>query len=124
MSGFGGNAILFLVDGERLAGETMDNVDYNRLNLDNVGQVEIVKGASSALYGVNAVGGVINLISKEDKRPGMLISIHATVRLETNGSRWLCKPQRGESILQHLCATFDCGDCKTHGCFRYGIKNP
>lgn len=56
MSGFGGSAILFLVDGERLAGETMDNVDYNRLNLENVGQVEIVKGASSALYGANAVG--------------------------------------------------------------------
>lgn len=58
MSGFGGNAVLFLIDGERLAGETMDNVDYNRLNLEDVGQVEIVKGASSALYGANAVGGV------------------------------------------------------------------
>ncbi|MBO5455789.1 MAG: TonB-dependent receptor [Muribaculaceae bacterium] len=69
MSGFGGNAVLFLVDGERLAGETMDNVDYNRLNLENVGQVEIVKGASSALYGANAVGGVVNIISKESKEP-------------------------------------------------------
>ena len=35
MSGFGGNAVLFLVDGERMAGETMDNTDYNRMNLDN-----------------------------------------------------------------------------------------
>ena len=31
MNGFGGKAILFLVDGERLAGETMDKVDFNRL---------------------------------------------------------------------------------------------
>ena len=38
MSGFGGNAILFLIDGERMAGETMDNVDYSRMNLDNVGR--------------------------------------------------------------------------------------
>ena len=69
MSGFGGNAILFLVDGERMAGETMDNVDYNRMSLDNVGRIEIVKGASSALYGSNAVGGVVNIISRENLEP-------------------------------------------------------
>ena len=47
MQGFGGNSVLFPVDGERLAGETLNNVDYNRLNLDNVERVEIVKGAAS-----------------------------------------------------------------------------
>ncbi len=50
----------------------MDNVDYNRLNLENVGKVEIVKGASSALYGANAVGGVVNLITKEHDEPWRL----------------------------------------------------
>lgn len=65
MQGFGGNSILFLVDGERLAGETLDNIDYSRLNLDNVERIEIVRGAASSLYGSNAVGGVINIISKE-----------------------------------------------------------
>ncbi|MDE6528877.1 MAG: TonB-dependent receptor, partial [Muribaculaceae bacterium] len=69
MQGFGGNAVLFLVDGERLAGETLDNPDYSRLNLANIGKIEIVKGAASSLYGSNAVGGVINLISKENARP-------------------------------------------------------
>lgn len=69
MSGFVVNAVLFLVDGERLSGETMDNVDYSRLNLENIGKVEMIKGASSALYGANAVGGVANLISKESNEP-------------------------------------------------------
>jgi outer membrane receptor for ferrienterochelin and colicins len=69
MQGFGGNSVLFLVDGERLAGETLDNVDYNRLNMNNVGKIEIVKGAASSLYGSNAVGGVVNIISKESKEP-------------------------------------------------------
>lgn len=69
MQGFGGNAVLFLVDGERLAGETLDNIDYSRLNLDNVERIEIVKGAASSLYGSNAVGGVINIISKESEEP-------------------------------------------------------
>ena len=85
MSGFGGSAVLFLVDGERLAGETMDNVDYNRLNLDNVGQVEIVKGASSALYGANAVGGVVNLITKENKEPWHL---NLNSRYRSAGNEW------------------------------------
>ena len=69
MQGFGGNSVLFLVDGERVAGETLDNIDYNRLNLDNVERIEIVKGGVSSLYGSNAVGGVVNLISKDESRP-------------------------------------------------------
>ncbi len=78
MQGFGGNSVLFLVDGERMAGETLDNVDYSRLGLNDVGRIEIVKGAASSLYGSNAVGGVVNLISREAKEPWTL----------NVGSRW------------------------------------
>jgi len=69
MQGFGGNSVLFLIDGERVAGETLDNVDYSRLNLDNVERIEIIKGAASSLYGSNAVGGVVNIISKTTTEP-------------------------------------------------------
>lgn len=72
MQGFGGNSVLFLVDGERLAGETLNNVDYNRLNLDNVERVEIVKGAASTLYGSSAIGGVVNIITRESQEPWQL----------------------------------------------------
>lgn len=65
-SGFGGQSILFLVDGERLAGETMDDVDFSRLLMAGVERIEIVKGAASALYGSNAEGGVVNIITKEN----------------------------------------------------------
>ena len=85
MSGFGGNAVLFLVDGERMAGETMDNVDYNRMNLDHVGRIEIVKGASSALYGSNAVGGVINIISRENLEPWIA---NVNTRYNSFGNEW------------------------------------
>lgn len=71
-SGFGGQGVLFLVDGERLAGETMDDVDFTRLNMDNVERIEIVKGAASALYGSNATGGVINIITKRNRQPRTL----------------------------------------------------
>ena len=85
MSGFGGNAVLFLVDGERMAGETMDNVDYNRISLDNVGRIEIVKGASSALYGSNAVGGVVNIISRENLEPW---TANVNSRYNSFGHEW------------------------------------
>lgn len=68
-SGLGGQSILFLIDGERLAGETMDDVDFSRLLMANVERIEIVKGATSAIYGSNAEGGVVNIITKENVKP-------------------------------------------------------
>ena len=64
MGGYDGNNILFLVDGERMAGESMDNVDFSRLNISSIERIEIVKGAASTLYGSSAMGGVINIITK------------------------------------------------------------
>lgn len=76
ISGFGGGGILFLLDGERMAGETLDNPDYSRLNLQNVDRVEIVKGAASSLYGSNATGGVVNIISGSPL-PGTHLRVNA-----------------------------------------------
>ena len=69
MQGLGGKYILFLVDGERIAGETRDNVDYNRLDVSNIERIEIVKGSASALYGSSAIGGVVNIITKNATNP-------------------------------------------------------
>lgn len=69
LQGLGGKHILFLVDGERMAGETGDNIDYQRLDLNNIERIEIVKGAASALYGSQAMGGVINIITRKQKKP-------------------------------------------------------
>ena len=72
MQGLGGMAILFLVDGERMAGETLDNIDFQRISTDNIERIEIVKGAASALYGSNSVGAVINIITKKASEPWSL----------------------------------------------------
>lgn len=72
MQGFGGTSVLFLIDGERMSGETLDNVDYSRINTDNIQRIEIVKGAGSSLYGSNAIGAVVNIITKENKLPWSL----------------------------------------------------
>lgn len=72
LSGFAGQNVLILLNGERLAGETMENTDFARLNMQNVQRIEIIKGAASALYGSNAAGGVINIITKEVDKPWTL----------------------------------------------------
>lgn len=72
LAGFAGQNVLILIDGERLAGETMDNTDFSRLSMQNVERIEIIKGAASALYGSNASGGVINIITKQAMKPWSL----------------------------------------------------
>lgn len=68
--GVGGDYVLFLVDGERIAGQgAQNNIDFNTLNVDNIERIEIVKGAMSTLYGSNALGAVINIITKMPNRP-------------------------------------------------------
>ena len=56
--------VLFLLDGERIAGETYGNIDYSRIPLSIVSRIEVVRGASSVLYGSNAMGAVVNVITK------------------------------------------------------------
>ena len=68
MQGLNSKNILILVDGEQLAGENGNNIDYSRLNTNNIERIEIVKGASSALYGSQAMGGVINIITKSSRK--------------------------------------------------------
>lgn len=96
-AGFGGQSMLVLVDGERLAGETMDDTDFDRLTLGNVDHIEIVKGPVSALYGSNANGGVINIITKKAAKPFALnvngrVGRHSDQRYgltwQQGGKRW------------------------------------
>ena len=82
--GFGGQSLLFLVDGERMAGETLDDVDFSRIDMNNVERIEIVRGASSALYGSNAGGGVINIITK---RASKKCDVDIDVRFGRHGDR-------------------------------------
>ena len=72
VGGFAGQSVLVLVDGERLAGETMENIDFSRIDMNNVERIEILRGAQSALYGAGAVGGVINIITRGAQEPWSL----------------------------------------------------
>lgn len=69
MQGLDARHVLFLLDGERLTGDMAGNLDFERFNLHSIDRIEIVKGASSTLYGSRATGAVINLISKRPSKP-------------------------------------------------------
>lgn len=59
---------LILVDGERVPGQIDGVTDLSRYGTQNIERVEIVRGPGSALYGSDAIGGVINIITRESKR--------------------------------------------------------
>ncbi len=66
IKGLNSRYILFLVDGERLVPEGAGgNVNLDRIDVHNIKRIEVINGAASALYGSNAVGAVINIITKE-----------------------------------------------------------
>ncbi len=60
----GASNCLVMIDGRRINEIDMSNVDWNQIPLDQVERIEIVRGASGVLYGDNATGGVINIITK------------------------------------------------------------
>ncbi len=65
MNGLGNSYILVLVDGKRLHGDVGGENDLSLIDPHNIDHIEIVKGASSALYGSDAIAGVINIITKK-----------------------------------------------------------
>ena len=54
--------LLVLINGKKVAGDISGSIDYDRINMDAVKRIEVFKGASSALYGSDAIAGVINII--------------------------------------------------------------
>ena len=90
MQGLDARHVLFLMDGERMTGDMAGNLDYERFNLHAIDRVEIVKGASSTLYGSRAAGAVINLITKKTDKP---LSIDAGIRYWQMNERNYKHPQ-------------------------------
>jgi len=64
IQGLDSEYILILVDGDRIAGNTVGNIDFSKFNVDQIKKIEVLKGNASTLYGSNAIGGVINIITK------------------------------------------------------------
>jgi len=73
MRGFGDTAaanVLVLVDGRRLNNTDLSGPDLHSVALKDVQQVEVIQGSAGSLFGDQAVGGVINIITRASEQAG------------------------------------------------------
>jgi iron complex outermembrane receptor protein len=84
---------LILLDGRSIQNPFNGRVFWNRVPVDLVERVEVVKGAFSSLYGQYALGGVINIITKEPEgRSFNLKSAYDSTNIRTTAASYLDKP--------------------------------
>ncbi|MGH7318277.1 MAG: TonB-dependent receptor plug domain-containing protein [Candidatus Rokuibacteriota bacterium] len=76
--GAGAAQIQVLIDGVRVKSATNGDFDFADLPVDDVERIEVVRGPQSTLYGADAIGGVINVITKRGRgKPTGFIDVEA-----------------------------------------------
>ena len=103
---------LVLIDGVefRDATQTGGNADLRNLTTDNIERIEVVRGPQSVLYGSDAIGGVINIITKKgQKQPTGFISLEAG---SYNTKRGVAGGAFGND---HITSSFTVSGTKTDG---------
>lgn len=64
LRGMGASSTLVLVDGVRIGSATLGQVDFSGISLADIERIEILRGPGSSLYGADAVGGVVQIITR------------------------------------------------------------
>ncbi len=63
------NQVQVLVDGVRVKSPTLGEVDLSDLSPDLIERIEVIRGAQSTVYGADAIGGVVNIITRRGRGP-------------------------------------------------------
>lgn len=79
IQGLSGENVKFLMDGVPMIGRMNGNFDLNQINLNHVDHVEVIEGPMSVIYGSNALAGVVNIITKENKSASLSTVANAYV---------------------------------------------
>lgn len=67
IQGFGENSVLVMIDGVPVSQNSSFGFDLTQVSTSDIEKVEVIKGGASALYGSQAMGGVINIVTKKFK---------------------------------------------------------
>ena len=86
LRGLGGNKTLVLLDGRRVANHAYNagSVDLNAIPLAAIDRIEVLRDGASAVYGTDAIGGVINFILRRDFN-GLEVSVENQAPQQNNG---------------------------------------
>ncbi|MCC7009634.1 MAG: TonB-dependent receptor [Acidobacteria bacterium] len=84
LQGIDSRGVLVLVDGQEVLGKVGGSIDIANLLVADIDRVEVVKGAASALYGSDALGGVINILTRRASQP---LTFSAEQRFESLDGR-------------------------------------
>ena len=93
IQGMQGRYTRFLSDGLPLYGSQPGGLGLLQIPPMDLGQVEVIKGVASALYGAGAMGGVVNLVSRRPgDEPEREVLVNQSTRGATDGLVWLSSP--------------------------------
>lgn len=98
-----GSRVLLLLDGHSMLSGDGSEIDMGTVPMLDLDRVEVVKGAYSATYGSNALGGVVNLITAPiDRAPETVLRFHADAYNYQPDYKWADGPQGAFGIgMQH-----------------------
>ena len=103
--GFGGlfsSKLLVLVDGRSIYDPVYGGVDWadQRMMMDDIDRVEVIRGPGATIWGANAVNGVINIITKDaaDTQGGFISGIYGTREEGMGEFRYGFQPTQGLSL--------------------------
>ena len=119
----GDERVTVMIDGRKIGrpegiGSGRASIDLNSIiSLDNIERIEIVKGGASALYGSDAVGGVINIITRKGSEAKTTLDMSAGSWGERNYS---LSTQGSENGL----SWYFTSDRKTQDYAKYNVLNP
>ncbi len=99
-----GNHTLVLIDGIEVNNLSDGEFDFSNLSAEDIERIEVIRGPMSGLYGSNAVGGVVNIITRQGRGP-----LAVTVRSEIGslGSRDMAARVAGGSDKAHLAVSYN-----------------
>jgi len=92
IQGLRGRYTQLLSDGLPLYGGQSGAIGLLQIPPMDLGQVEVIKGVASALYGMSAIGGVVNLVSRRPKAAERELLLNQTTHRGTDGAVWLAQP--------------------------------